>query len=60
MGIKKKVDLNGLGCIKASAQFEKRFNNSQYIAGYFNPLYEIERYQYDSASGNIQVKLLNL
>jgi hypothetical protein len=55
-----KADLNGLGFIKASAQFERRFNNSQFIAGYFNPLYEIERYQYDSASGIYSSKATKL
>ncbi len=36
--------LNGLGIFNASAKLERRWNNDQYMPGYFNSLYEIERY----------------
>jgi hypothetical protein len=55
-----KVDLNGLGFVKASAQLERRFNNSNYIAAYFNPLYEIERYEFDTSSGVYSSKATKL
>ncbi len=58
-----KADFDALGIINASAQFERRFNKSQYIPGYFNTLYEVERYQYDTASGiysSMATKLANL
>lgn len=55
-----KADFNGLGLVNASAQLERRFNNAQYIPSYFNSLYEIERYQYDTASGIYSSKATKL
>lgn len=58
-----KADFNVFGIINTSAQFERRFNKSQYIPGYFNSFYEIERYQYDTASGiysSMETKLANM
>jgi hypothetical protein len=58
-----KADFNVFGIINTSAQFERRFNKSQYIPGYFNSFYEIERYQYNTASGiysSMETKLANM
>ncbi len=50
------LDLNGLGILNASAKLERRFNKAQYIPSYFNSLYEIQRYQYDTATGTFSSK----
>jgi len=50
------VDMNGLGILNASAKLERRFNQAQYIPSYFNSLYEIQRYQYDTATGAFSSK----
>ncbi len=51
-----KLDVNGLGILNASAKLERRFNQSQYIPSYFNSLYEIQRYQFDTAAGTFVSK----
>jgi len=45
-----KADFNGIGIITASAKLERRFNNGQYIPGYFNSFYEIERFRVETSS----------
>ncbi|MHB9013820.1 MAG: hypothetical protein ACYC49_16535, partial [Ignavibacteriaceae bacterium] len=50
------VEMNGLGILNASAKLERRFNQAQYIASYFNSMYEIQRYQFDTASGTFSSK----
>jgi len=55
-----KFNFNGLGIVNATMQFERRFNKSQFIPGYFNSLYEIERYQYDTTSGIYSSKATSL
>jgi hypothetical protein len=45
-----KADLNGIGIVTASAKLERRFNNGQYIPGYFGSFYEIERFRVDTSS----------
>ncbi len=51
-----KLDINGLGILNASAKLERRFNQAQYIPSYFNSLYEIQRYQFDTAAGTFTSK----
>ena len=51
-----KLDLNGLGLVRASVKLERRFNNDQYIPSYFNSLYEIERYRVDSSNNTFASK----
>ncbi len=51
-----KLDLNGLGILNASAKLERRFNQAQYIPSYFNSLYEIQRYQFDTSTGTFTSK----
>jgi hypothetical protein len=56
-----KANFDAFGIINASAQFERRFNQAQYIPGYFNSFYEIERY--DTAAGiysSMATKLANM
>ena len=50
------IDVNGLNFIKASAKLERRFNNAQYIAAYFNSLYEVERYKADTTTNSYSSK----
>ncbi len=50
------VNLNGLGLVNASVKLERRFNNKRYIASYFNSLYELQRFQVDTASGTFSSK----
>ncbi|MHB8336397.1 MAG: hypothetical protein ACYDEE_03170 [Ignavibacteriaceae bacterium] len=50
------VEMNGLGILNASAKLERRFNQAQYIASYFNSMYEIQRYQFDTATGTFSSK----
>lgn len=42
-------EMNGLGIFSASVKLERRWNNAQYMSGYFNSFYEIERFT-DSVS----------
>ncbi len=50
------VNFNGLGLVHASVKLERRFNNKQYIASYFNSLYEIQRFKVDTATGSFTSK----
>ncbi len=50
------LDLNGLGILNASARLERRFNQAQYIPSYFNSMYEIQRYQFDTANSTFSSK----
>jgi hypothetical protein len=54
------ANFNGLGLVNASAKLERRFNNARYIPSYFNSLYEIERFQIDSAKGTSTSKASHL
>ncbi|MBE2280508.1 MAG: hypothetical protein IAE91_08960 [Ignavibacteriaceae bacterium] len=45
------MGLNGLGLLNVSVKFERRWNEGKYLPGYFGPLYEIERFSYDSSTG---------
>jgi hypothetical protein len=45
-------NVNGLGLFNGSLKFERRFNNDKYIAGYFNSLYETERFSIDTTNDN--------
>ena len=50
------LDMNGLGILNASARLERRFNQAQYIPSYFNSMYEIQRYQFDTTNGSFTSK----
>ncbi len=50
------VNLNGLGILNATAKLERRFDRAHYIPSYFNSLYEIERYNVDTANGTYTSK----
>ncbi len=54
------LQLNGLGIFSATARLERRFNNDQYIPGYFNSLYEVERFRVDTASSSFSSKAKRL
>lgn len=47
-----KADLAATEAIKLGAKFEYRINGDEYIPGYFNSLYEIERYQASYSKNN--------
>lgn len=38
------LSLNGLGMVKLSTKFERRFNDGKFLPSYFDGLYEIERF----------------
>lgn len=49
-------NVNGLGLFSGSLKFERRFNGEKYLAGYFNSMYEIERFKLDTASNTFTSK----
>lgn len=55
-----KLKFYGMGLVDVQAKFERRWNGDQYLPSYFNPLYEIERFNYNSSTGEVtsKVKLL--
>jgi hypothetical protein len=54
------LNYNGLGLINLGLKLERRFNEAHYIPSYFDPLYEIERFNLDAKDGTIvsRVQLL--
>jgi hypothetical protein len=54
------LNLNGLGLVDLRAKFERRFNRDQYIPAYFNSMYEVKRFNFDSTSGTVRSKLKTL
>jgi hypothetical protein len=55
-----KFDINAVGDIRGYAKLERRFNFGKYLPSYFNSLYEIQRFQLDTVSGNFTGKALTL
>ena len=55
-----KFDINAIGDIRGYAKFERRFNFGKYLPSYFNSLYEIQRFQLDTVSGNFTGKASTL
>jgi hypothetical protein len=53
-------NVNGLGLFSGSLKFERRFNGKNYMAGYFNSLYEVERFKLDTSSNSFTSKALAL
>lgn len=51
---------NGLGLVDINFKLERRFNGDNYIPSYFNSFYEIERFQFDPATGNVSSKVQQL
>lgn len=45
------VQFNGLGLVTLAAKLERRFNSDNYLPAYFNSMYELERFNFDSVSG---------
>lgn len=54
------LDLNGLGLVDVRAKLERRFNGDKYLPSYFNSLYEVERFQLDTATGTFTSKAAGL
>jgi hypothetical protein len=54
------ANLNGLGIIDISAKLERRWNGNQYLPTYFDPLYEIERFNIDPNTDTAITKLMKL
>ena len=54
-------NLKNLGLLKLFGKFERRFNSDHYIPSYFNALYEIERFSFNSINKTFKSKasLLN-
>jgi len=46
-----RVQFNGLGLVTLAAKLERRFNSDKYLPAYFNSMYELERFNFESASG---------
>jgi hypothetical protein len=55
-----KIDINALGSIRGYAKFERRFTFGKYLPSYFNSLYEIKRFQVDTANGTFSSKAATL
>ena len=55
-----KFNLKGLGLLDAEASFSRRVNTEQYIPSYFNSLYELNRFSYNSTTGVVDSRLLEL
>ena len=55
-----KFDFNFSSLLQVGAKLERRFNFGKYIPSYFNSLYEINRFQVDSANGTFSSKALSL
>ena len=53
-------NVNGLGLFNGSLKFERRFNGEKYLAGYFNSMYEIERFKLDTNKNTFTSKALML
>ncbi|MHB1686874.1 MAG: hypothetical protein ACYCVH_05840 [Ignavibacteriaceae bacterium] len=55
-----KFDLNSLNLVRGTVKLERRFNSAQYIPSYFNSLYEVERYKFDTTSQTFSSKITTL
>ena len=53
-------EFNSLGLITAHAKLERRFNGKQYVPSYFDPLYEIERFQVSQSGVHSKIQRLEL
>lgn len=49
-------NFNPLGLVSGSVKLERRFNGDNYIPSYFNSLYEIERFKFDTSAGTLKSK----
>ena len=54
------LKFHGLGLVDVTAKLERRNNGDHYIPSYFNSMYEIERFQMDTATGYVQSKVQQL
>lgn len=50
------MNFNPLGLVSGSVKLERRFNGSGYIPSYFNSLYEVERFKFDTTTGILKSK----
>ena len=55
-----KFDINAIGDIRGFAKFERRFTFGKYLPSYFNSLYEVQRFQADTANGSFKSKAATL
>ena len=53
-------EFNSLGLITAHAKLERRFNQKHYIPSYFDPLYELERFQAGEFGVHSKIQRLEL
>jgi hypothetical protein len=51
------LNFHGLGLVEITAKMERRFNGDNYIPAFFNSLYEIERFNFDPATNQVQSKI---
>ena len=54
------ISLNGMGLLDVRAKMERRFNGDSYIPSYINSFYELERFQFNESTGQVQSKLQTL
>ena len=55
-----RFDINAFGDIRGYAKFERRFTFGKYLPSYFNSLYEVQRFQADTANGTFKSKAATL
>ncbi len=49
-------NFNPIGLVSGSVKLERRFNGDNYIPSYFNSLYEVERFKFDTSTGTLKSK----
>ncbi|MFC2133356.1 hypothetical protein ACFLTH_01960 [Bacteroidota bacterium] len=54
------ANFKGLGLLDIKTRIERRFNGDNYIPSYFNPFYEIERFNLDKSDGSVTSKIQQL
>ncbi len=54
------LNFKGLGLVNLRARLERRFNGDHYLPSYFNPLYEIERFNLNKTTGFVTSKVQQL
>lgn len=53
-------DFDGKGLVDIKAKLERRWNGKGYLPGYFNSLYEVERFKLDKKNGTMTSKVQGL
>lgn len=54
------LKFKGFGLVDVWTKFERRWNGDQYIPSYFNSMYEIERFKFNSKTGVVKSKIQQL